>query len=156
VTATRHKGQPRREAGFTLIELVMALVVVGVAITGVMLAFQTVVRKSSDPVIVQQLISVAETITEEAALLPYVPQTNVTTSSGCARDGFNDVSDFHNYATSSICAADGTVLTSLSGYSVSVQVTSITVSGVAMKLITVVSSKGADSFTLRTLKADLS
>jgi MSHA pilin protein MshD len=146
-----------RIRGFTLIEMIMALVVIGVAITGVMMAFQTVVRSSADPVIAQQLIAIAESMAEEVALEPYVPQVNVITSTGCSREGFNDVSDFNGYSTSGfVCAADGTTLAGLTGYSVSVSVAPVTVSGVTMKLVTVIASKGGDSFTLKYHKADLS
>jgi MSHA pilin protein MshD len=147
----------RRERGFTLIEMVMALVVIGIAITGVLLAFQTVVRGSADPVIAQQLIAIAESMAEEVSLEPYVPQANVITSTGCSREGFNDVTDFNGYSTSGfVCAADGATLTGLTGYSISVSVAPATVSGVTMKLVTVVSSKGGDSFTLKFYKSDLS
>ncbi len=147
----------RRQSGFTLIEMVIALVIIGVAITGVMLAFQTVVRGSADPIIAQQLIAISESMAEEVSLEPYVAKANVITSTGCSREGFNDVSDFDGYNTSGyVCAADGTILSGLSGYSVSVTVVPVTVSGISMKLITVTSSKGSDSFALKSYKADLS
>ncbi len=140
-----------------MIETIIALVVIGSALGGVLLAFQTAVRGSSDAVIAQQLVAIAQSMTEEAALQPYVAQADTTSSTGCGRQGFNDVDDFNGYASAgNVCTPDGLAISGLVGYSVSIAVSAVTVSGVTMKRIDVTASRGGDSFVLRTHKADLS
>lgn len=54
-----------RTRGFTLVELVMTIVVIGVAVTGVLMVFTNVVLKSADPMITHQGVAVAEAYMEE-------------------------------------------------------------------------------------------
>lgn len=143
--------------GFTLIEMVIAIAVIGVAVAGVLLAFQTASRNSADPVISQQLISLSQSFTEEVMLQNYTVTTNTSTVTGCARDAFNDVSDFNGYATTGfVCAPDGSTIATLNGYSVSIIVAPATISGIVMKKIVVTTSKGATSYALTTYRGDLS
>lgn len=145
-----------RTKGFTLIEMLIAISVVGISVAGVLLAFQTASRNSAEPVVQQQLISLAQSLTEEAMLQPYTPAANASPV-GCARDTFNDVSDFNGYATSGyVCAPDGSAIASLNGYSVSISVAPATVAGVAMKKVSVQVSKGSNSYLLTTYRGDLS
>jgi MSHA pilin protein MshD len=128
--------------GFTLVEMVIAIVIIGVGLTGVLLAFQTTTRHSADPLINRQMLSLAEGLLEEALSKPYTPQ--VGTSTGCARDGFNDVDDFNGYAANAACAVNATP----SGYALSVSVQAQTVAGVAMKRVIVAVSFGSESLVL--------
>lgn len=56
---------PMRMRGFTFVELVMTIVVIGVAVTGVLTLFTNVVSKSADPMIAHQGVAVAEAYMEE-------------------------------------------------------------------------------------------
>lgn len=135
-----------RQAGMTLIELVTAIVVVGVGLAGVLAAFLAVVKSSSDPLVHKQMLAVAEEMMDEITLKSYAPVASGG-ASGCARNTFNDVDDYNGYSSSAICDIDGTVV--LSGYSVAVSVVPGTLSGVALaKKITVSVSHGGDSFQL--------
>lgn len=51
--------------GFTFVELVIAIVVIGIAVAGVLSIFMNIVRKSADPMISHQGIAVAEAYMEE-------------------------------------------------------------------------------------------
>jgi MSHA pilin protein MshD len=57
--------------GVTLIELVMFIVVVGIAVAGMLLVYTNTVRHSSDPVVRKQMLAVAEAMLEEVALMPF-------------------------------------------------------------------------------------
>jgi MSHA pilin protein MshD len=144
-------ANPRRlhQQGFTLIEMIIAIVIIGVGLAGVMLALSVAVRASADPVANQQMLSIAEEMIEEVQLKPYAAQAN-SAPTGCARDTYNDVSDYNGYASSGqICTVDGTAVTALAGYSVSVGVATAALSGVAAaKRITVTVSKGTQSVML--------
>jgi len=144
----RKVSSKRRQGGFTLIEMIVAIVILGVGLAGVMLAFNFAIQASADPVIDQQLLAIAEEMIEEIQLKPYAAAAN-TAPAGCARDTYNDVSDYNGYASSGICTVDGTPVTALAGYSVSVSVATSTLSGVAAaKRITVTASQGTQSLTL--------
>ncbi|MEW6703931.1 MAG: prepilin-type N-terminal cleavage/methylation domain-containing protein [Pseudomonadota bacterium] len=133
--------------GFTLVEMLLAIVVLGVGVAGVMLAFSTAVRGSGDPLVQQQMLAIAEEMMEEIQLKPYAAAANAAPA-GCARDTFNDVLDYNGYSQAA-CAIDGTPIAELAGYSVSVSVTNTALSGVGEALrIRVTVSRGSDSLQL--------
>jgi MSHA pilin protein MshD len=143
----------KRQLGFTMIEMIIAIVVIGVGIAGVMLAFQTVSKNNADPVVRKQALAVAEEILEEILLKPYSDPAGAAYAapSGCTRSTFNDIGDYHGYASSGdICTIDGVAMASLHGYSLSISVVTTTLDGIAAaKKITVTVTRGAaDTLTL--------
>ncbi|MBP8272040.1 MAG: type II secretion system protein [Sphaerotilus sp.] len=145
----------QRSRGMTLIELVIAILILGIGLAGVLLAYSTVTRGSSDPVVHKQLLAVAEELLEEIQLRPYATATNAAPS-GCARNTWNDLLDYHGYTTTNqICTIDGTPVSTLSGYSVSISVTSATLGGVsAARRIDVTVRRGSDRITLTGWRLD--
>ena len=145
----------QRSRGMTLIELVIAILILGIGLAGVLLAYSTVTRGSSDPVVHKQLLAVAEELLEEIQLRPYATATNAAPS-GCARNTWNDLIDYHGYTTTNqICTIDGTPVSTLSGYSVSISVTSATLGGVsAARRIDVTVRRGSDRITLTGWRLD--
>jgi len=147
--SSRRSAAPRRQRGFTLPEAMLAIVVIGIGLAGLLLAFGTVARHNADPVLRQQMLAIAQELLEEIQLKPYAVAAN-TAPAGCARDTFNDVADYHGYASGgSLCAVDGTAIAALAGYTVSVSVVPGTIGGVAAaRRITVTVSRGGDSVSL--------
>jgi|SRR5581483_3467303 len=70
--------------GLTLIELIIFIMIVSVALLGTLLAMNTTVRKSSDPLVQKQALAVAEGLLEEVELMPFTycdpDDANVTTA----------------------------------------------------------------------------
>ena len=50
------------QRGVTFVELVVSIVVIGIAVTALLLAYSTTVSKSADPMIYAQTLSVAAQI----------------------------------------------------------------------------------------------
>lgn len=118
----------RRSSGFTLVEMLIAIVIIGVGLAGVLLAFNTSVKSSADPLIHKQMLSIAEEMMEEILLKPYAAAPG--TISGCNRSAADDVRDYAGY-NQSICDTDGAAAAGLGGYTVNVVVASITWQGIA-------------------------
>ena len=60
----------RRSAGVTLVELIVALVIMGVALAGMVAVYTATTRASVDPVIVQQMQAIADNMMEEILMKP--------------------------------------------------------------------------------------
>lgn len=139
----------KRHRGFTLIETVMAIAIIGVGLAGLMAVFSNTTKASADPVVRKQLLALAEEMIEEIQLKPYA-LTDPPAGPGCARDTYNDIFDYNGYSSvGSICDISGSTLTALNGYSIDVIVDETPLGGVAAaSQITVMVSRGNESITL--------
>jgi MSHA pilin protein MshD len=108
-----------RSAGVTLVELIVALVIMGVALAGMVAVYTTTTRSSVDPVIVQQMQAIADNMMEEILMKPFAkgPGTG-------ARINYDDVRDYHGYdsGTGGIPDVEGSVIAGLERYRVVVSV----------------------------------
>lgn len=143
-------------AGFTLVELIMFIVVVGIGVTGILLVYSTTVRSSFDPVVNKQMLSIAEAMLEEVQLMPFTVcdpddanAATATTLAGCASTSegigpeggdsrynaaipFDNVNDYNGFNTATdalpgIRDLSGTPIAALAGYSASVAIAAQTV-----------------------------
>ena len=143
-----HGPRRRPPAGFTLLEALLAIVVLGVGLSGVLLALGTVARHSGDPMLRLQMLAIAENLLEEIQLKPFAAAAH-TAPAGCARDTFNDAADYHGYSSQGICSIDGVAIAALQKYNVSVGVTSATLNGVTAALrISVTASHAGEQVQL--------
>lgn len=110
----------KRLAGFTLIEMIIAMVVISVGLAGVLSAFSTVVRSSADPLVNKQALALAEEMMEEVMLKPYAVGAGAIV--GCDRRLADDIFDYNGYSETT-CAFDGTpAVDALAGYTTTVTV----------------------------------
>lgn len=112
----------RRSAGVTLVELIIAMVIIAAALGGLVAAFSIGNRASADPLILQQKVAIAESLMGEILLKPY--GLNTTPYTPNVRDTFVDVRDFNGYGQglSGIRDAKNNPIAGLEAYNVTVSV----------------------------------
>jgi MSHA pilin protein MshD len=141
----------RPAAGLTLVELLVFILVLGVGLVAVLLAINTGVAGSADPMIRKQALAAAESLLEEVALQPFTfcdPRDGYATSatsaatcnqltfsmdnpgnwgSGKSRYGpefFNNVADYNNFSmTGTLEDLFQQASSRLTGYGASIRVT---------------------------------
>ena len=127
-----------RSRGFTLIELIIFIVIVGVAMAGILSVFNTSVKSSADPMVRKQTIAIAESLLEEILQKEYVNPSGGNT--GSTRALFDDVDQYAGYSTSGgMVDVSGTAVTGLGSYNISpaVTVSTATLGSLSVKKITV-------------------
>ena len=132
----RGKGQVALSLGFSLIEAVLFMVVVGVALVVVLKAFEVANLGSADPVLRRQSLAIAQSLLEEIGLKAYsnpvggyVSHCGSHDAIACntaTRNRFDDVMDYDGFSMKGIYDVAGDPVTGLSGYLASVAVTSAT------------------------------
>jgi MSHA pilin protein MshD len=148
----------RNRNGFTLIELVVFIVIVGAAVAGVLGAYAQATRDSADPVVKKQALAIAESLLEEIQQMPFTycdpDDPNVataTSAAGCttpeaigpdagesrysAATPFDNVNDYHGYNTAvevppGIKDLTNTAIAGLGQYNAAVTVAAVALSGI--------------------------
>jgi MSHA pilin protein MshD len=134
------------ERGLSLIELLVFIVVVGIAVTGVLSVYSLTSRTSVDPMIRKQAVAIAESLLEEVLAKPYTycdpddanvgsassPAGCATTPEGMGAEGvedrysnitpFDNVNDYNGFAMVGIVDLSGNAVDGLNGYTAAVQV----------------------------------
>ena len=146
--------------GSSLVELIMFIVIIGIAVAGVLGAMSLSTRASADPLIQKQALAIAEAYLEEVLAMPFTycdpddvdapTATSATVGAGgCAatievigaeagetRGGgttpYDNVNDYNSLATGVPASIDGTAIGGLSSYNVSVAVVAEALSTVAV------------------------
>lgn len=92
------RREVRRERGMTLLELIMFIVVIGIAAAGVVGVIGYAARASTDPMIHKQALAIGEALLEEVQLMPFTycdpddpqaatAQSAVVGATGCSAGG---------------------------------------------------------------------
>ena len=119
------------QRGMTLIELVIAIVIIGIASAALYSAMASITGRSADPMLRQQSLAIAEAYLEEIQLKAFLdPSTSLTCQAiPTSRAAFDDVCDYRGLDDSGARDASGAALTALAGYRVQVAVQSLTWNG---------------------------
>ncbi len=110
-----------RQAGTTLIELVVAIVIISIAASSILMALSTSVTYSADPMIRHQAVAIAEAYLEEIALKSFVDPDGVDGEG--SRDLYDDVDDYDGLVDNGARNQFDAAIAALSDYTVSVTVT---------------------------------
>jgi MSHA pilin protein MshD len=115
------------QRGVSLIELIVFIVIMSVALTGILLVMDTVARGSADPIVHKQALAAAESLLEEIELQDFISAsgvTNAVTQANRASE-YHIVRDYNGYTTggTGIMPVSGTVaIAGLENYNASVAV----------------------------------
>ena len=147
---TRARGPSRRQAGLSLVELIMFIVIVGVGLAGILTVLNLTAQKSTDPQLRKQMLAVAESLVEEVETKPFTfcdpDDANATTATSAAnctggaggandesrlplgpeagetRPTYDNVSDYNGQTIAPLSDISGNTLTGLAGYSATIVV----------------------------------
>jgi MSHA pilin protein MshD len=110
----------RNQLGMTLIEVVIAIVVVATAVSAVLGVLSSSVARSADAMVIGQAIAIAESYVEEITLKPFVDPDAI--DGEAARIDFDDVDDYDGLADSGARDQFGNPIAGLGGYTINVAV----------------------------------
>ena len=135
------KGQ----RGFTLIELIIFIVVVGIGVAGILSVYTAAIKNSADPLVRKQTLAIAESLLEEIVLTEYSKPSGSTAvgfASAGDRKSYDCVDDYNGYTTTNAIytkADTTTAVAGLSSYSITpaVAVSATTLGTVTVKKIVV-------------------
>lgn len=174
----RHRPGLAVQRGVTLIELIIFIVVVSIGVAGVLIAFNTAVKSSADPMLNKQALRLAESTMQEVLQKSYqndaLDAANTSATLGCTpsttpscrsnnptdRPNYNDVDDYSGYSQTGVTTMDGAVtVTNLASYSVSIVVdkVSATLGAIAapdVKKITVTVSGQGQTLSLTAYRSN--
>ncbi len=138
-----------RQAGFTLIELIMFIVIVSVGVVGILSVMNVTVQHSADPMAYKQAAALADSIMEEILLKEYDDPDGIYGET--TRDTFDDVGDYDGISNA--------VFTDLPAALTNNYLIAITVdapadlNGVTMKKVTVTVNRGSESISMTGYRA---
>jgi MSHA pilin protein MshD len=168
----------RSQAGLSLVELIMFIIIVSVGVAGILTVFNLTSQKSADPQVRRQMLAVAEALLEEVEFKPFtlcdpddpnaataVTSANCTGGAGGANDEsklplgpeagetratFDNVSDYNGLSLALVSDINGS--NSINGYSATVSVTQQQLEASipldASLRVTVTVTHGSDSLSL--------
>jgi MSHA pilin protein MshD len=102
----------------TLVETVIAIVVVAIAVSAVLGVLANTVQHSSDALVMSQAVSIAEAYAEEISLKPFADPDG--TDGETIRAAFDDADDYNGLVDSGAYDQFGIPIAGLSGYTVTV------------------------------------
>ena len=115
----------RSQSAFTLIEIIVTIVVIGISATALLSVFSSMIRGSADPVIQQQATTIAEAYMEEIMLRafedPQVAESGIA-EAGETRPNYDDVQDYNSLGTNQVRDQNNNPVAALSAYGVTVLV----------------------------------
>lgn len=110
----------QKQNGVTLIELIVAMVIISIAVGGVLLVLNYTTRHSADPVLRHQAIAIAEAYMEEITLKSYSDPDGDET--GESRSSYDDVDDYNGLDDHGAVDQSGVDVGGLGNYRVQVAV----------------------------------
>lgn len=118
------------QRGVTLIELVVSIVILSVAATGILMVMTQTVLSSADPMLREQATAIAQSYMEEILTQPLTEPDGGEVNgpeSGENRATYDDVWDYHNLNNNAGARdQNDAAVSGLEGYNIAVAITSTT------------------------------
>lgn len=163
----RDIGRRARQRGVSLVELVIFIVVIGIALSSVAGALAFATRHTADPLVTRQALAAAESLLQEVLAQPFValnPDGSAEAMGpepGEARGSptlpFNHVNDYHGYTMAGIADLNGSPVPGLAAYVAVVSVAQVAFDGIAaddaLRVQVTVTGPGGAQVTLTGLRA---
>jgi len=108
------------QRGTTFVELIISIVVISVAVTGVLLVIMRNTASSADPLVQHQAIAIAEAYIEEIVEKPFVDPDGGEPEA--SRSLYDDIDDYNVISNEDPTDQAGNLIADLDKYSVSVDV----------------------------------
>lgn len=151
-----HPPKRVRQAGLTLVELIIFIVVISVGLVGILSAMNMMTASSADPMVRKQAMAMAESIMEEVLAkdaTATLPETDLTNCSNRALYvGVSDYACFDGAPASAVVRGNVTLgaapIAQLAGFEGTVAVAAVNVSSVAMQRVTVTVTGGNEVVSL--------
>ena len=118
----------RSQRGVTLVELIVALVLAGVVMSGIWTAWTLMVTRSANPLVSRQQLAIAQSLLREIELQP-LPGTAVAAALP-GRTGFASILDYNGLVMNGITDVEGATVPGLGGYGASIGVVARALAGV--------------------------
>ena len=118
-----------RQAGVTLVELIVALTLATVVMGSIWSAWTLLSTRSADPLVARQQLAVAQSRLREIELQP-LPGTAVAAATP-GRTGYASISDYDGLVMSGISDIEGQVVPGLQSYGASISVQPQAFNGIA-------------------------
>jgi len=135
----------RQQHGFTLIEVIIFIVVVGAGLAGILSVSNNIVKASADPMVRKQAMALADSILEEILQKDYDDPDGLPNVVESGRDTYDDVDDYNGKTKAIFTDWPAT----LSSYTVAITVAApVAMGGINAKQVTVTVSGGGNDITL--------
>jgi prepilin-type N-terminal cleavage/methylation domain-containing protein len=129
----RHQRQRhplrQRQRGVSLVELVVAMALSAVIVSGLWAAWAVLGRHSADPLTARQALVVAQSLLREIDLQP-LPADGAVAGNTAGRTGYASIADYNGLVMNGITDAEGQAIAGLEGYSARVSVQNMALDGV--------------------------
>ena len=166
------------QRGLTLVELIVAMVVISVGVAGVLSAFNVSVRSSADPLVAKQAVALGEALVEEVSLAPFTwcdpddANAEIAVSAGdCASLSevlgpeagdvrpFDNVNDYHGLVLNllnPVSDVSGMAIPGLAGYTASIAIAEGGLPGLAagesLRIMVTVTAPNGDVYLMEGMR----
>ena len=113
-----------KKNGFTLVELIIAIAIIGVALMAILGVFRVSINNSANPVTRKQAVLISESLMEEVLSKAFVKPSGGYAGpfTVATRQSFDTVTDYNNLTINGISNVYGTSIAGLENYNVTITV----------------------------------